>query len=82
MLEYARTKVLAESMINELCSSMIIDSYRPTVVVDLDEILSAGNWSLIRKLACAYRRTQYVYVEDVAAAIPHLMARGLGSSKD
>lgn len=82
MLEYARTKVLAEREIHELCSRMMIDLYRPTVVVDLDEILSAGNWSVIRKLACAYRRTQYVYVEDVAAAILHLMARGLGSSKD
>jgi nucleoside-diphosphate-sugar epimerase len=82
MLEYARTKVLAESAINKLCPSMIIDLYRPTVVVDLDEILSAGNWSVIRKLACAYRWTQYIYVEDVAVAILHLMARGLRSSKD
>jgi nucleoside-diphosphate-sugar epimerase len=82
MLEYAPTKVFAESAIRELCSSMIIAIYRPTIIVDLDEILSAGNWNVIRTLACAYRRTQYVYVEDVAAAILHLMAKGLGSSKD
>lgn len=82
MLEYARTKVLAESEINELCPSMIIDLYRPTVVIDIDEILSAGNWGLIRKLASAYRRTQYIYLEDVTAAILHLMARGLVSRND
>jgi nucleoside-diphosphate-sugar epimerase len=82
MLEYARTKVLAEGQTNKLCSRMMIDLYRPTVVVDLDEILSAGNWSVIRKLSCAYRRTQYIYVEDIAAAILHLMARGRGSSTD
>ncbi|MBV8359859.1 MAG: NAD(P)-dependent oxidoreductase [Deltaproteobacteria bacterium] len=82
MLEYARTKVLAETEINELRSSMIIDLYRPTVVIDLDEILSVGSWSLIRKLACAYRRTQYIYVKDVAAAMLHLMALGLRSPPD
>jgi nucleoside-diphosphate-sugar epimerase len=81
MLEYARTKVLAERAISELRPRMIIDLYRPTVVVDLDGILSSGNWSAVRKLAFAYRQTQYVYVEDVAAAILHLIARRLESSE-
>jgi nucleoside-diphosphate-sugar epimerase len=81
VLEYARTKVLAENAIKEFRPTMVVDLYRPTVVVDLDQILSSGNWNTIRKLAFTYRQTQYVYVEDVAAAILHLMARGLGSSE-
>ena len=81
MLEYARTKVLAELAIDQLRPNMTVDLYRPTVVVDLNQILSAGNWSTSRKLAFAYRQTQYIYVKDLAAAILHLMVRGLVSSE-
>jgi nucleoside-diphosphate-sugar epimerase len=81
MLEYARTKVLAERAIDQLRPNMTVDLYRPTVIVDLDEILSAGYWNTFRKLACGYRQTQYIYVRDVAAAILHLVAQGLGSQE-
>ena len=47
--------------------------------MDLNRVLEAGNWSTVRKLAFAYRQTQYIYVLDVAAAILHLAADALGS---
>jgi nucleoside-diphosphate-sugar epimerase len=82
MLEYARTKVLAEQVIDRFHPKMTVDIYRPTVVVDLDQLLDAGNWSTARKLVLAYRRTQYLYVLDAAAAISHLLAQWAASSSN
>jgi nucleoside-diphosphate-sugar epimerase len=79
MLEYARTKVLAERSITESRPRLNVDIYRPTLVADLDRILEAGHWSTFRKLAFSYRQTQYIYVRDAVAAILHLMVRGLRS---
>jgi nucleoside-diphosphate-sugar epimerase len=81
MLEYARTKVLAERTIDEFRPNMTVDIYRPSVVVDLNRVLEAGNWSTVRKLIFAYRQTQYIYVLDVTAAISYLLAKALGSPK-
>ena len=36
---------------------------------------------LFRKLAAAYRRTQYIYAPDAAAAVAHLVARGLSAER-
>lgn len=82
MLEYARTKVLAEHAIERFHPKMTVDIYRPTVVVDLEQLLDAGNWSTTRKLVLAYRRTQYLYVLDAAAAISHLLAQWAASSSN
>jgi len=79
MLEYARTKVLAEGAIEEFRPNMKVDLYRPTVVVDLDGMLSVRQWGTLRKLAFAYRQTQYIYVKDVVSAIFYLTQKGLGS---
>jgi nucleoside-diphosphate-sugar epimerase len=78
MLEYARTKVLAERMIGEYCPKMAVDIYRPSVVINLNRVLEAGNWNCVRKSVFAYRQTQYIYVLDVTAAILHLLAQELG----
>jgi nucleoside-diphosphate-sugar epimerase len=81
MLEYARTKVLAERTIKKFHPNLTVDIFRPSVVVDLERILEAGNWSTVRKLALSYRRTQYIYVLDATAAILHLLAQALRSSQ-
>ena len=36
---------------------------------------------LIRKFGAAYRRTQYIYAPDAAAAIAHLVSRGLSAER-
>jgi nucleoside-diphosphate-sugar epimerase len=77
MLEYARTKALAELAIRALRPGIAVDIYRPTVVADFGRMLEAGGWSFARKFAAAYRRTQYIYAPDAGAAIAHLVARGL-----
>ena len=80
MLEYARTKVLAEHAIDQFQPNMTVDIYRPSVIVDLNRMLEVENWNTVCKLAFAYRQTQYIYVLDVTAAILHLLAQGLGPS--
>ena len=81
MLEYARTKTLGELAIRDCRPSINVDLYRPTVVADLDRLLEAGSWTLLRKLGAAYRRTQYIYAPDAASAVAHLVARGLSADR-
>jgi nucleoside-diphosphate-sugar epimerase len=81
MLEYARTKTLGELAIRDYQPSINVDIYRPTVVADLDRLLEAGGWTPFRKLALAYRRTQYIYAPDAASAVAHLVARGLSADR-
>ena len=81
MLEYARTKTLGELAIRDARPSFNVDLYRPTVVADLDRLLEAGSWTLLRKLGAAYRRTQYIYAPDAASAVAHLVARGLSAER-
>jgi nucleoside-diphosphate-sugar epimerase len=81
MLEYARTKTLGELAIRDARPSFNVDLYRPTVVADLDRLLEAGSWTLLRKLGAAYRRTQYIYAPDAASAVAHLAARGLSAER-
>jgi nucleoside-diphosphate-sugar epimerase len=82
MLEYARTKTLAELALREAAPAMRIDLLRPTVVADLQRILEAADWSAHRKALCLYRRTQYVLASDVASAIVHLLRQGLQHGSD
>jgi len=77
MLEYARTKTLAELEIFAFRPNINVDLYRPTVVVDFDRLLEAKDWTFLRKFGAAYRRTQYIYASDAAAAIAHLVACGI-----
>jgi nucleoside-diphosphate-sugar epimerase len=81
MLEYARTKTLAELAIRDFQPDIKVDLYRPTVVADFDRLLEACYWSFIRKFGAAYRRTQYIYALDAAAAIAHLVERGLSPNR-
>jgi nucleoside-diphosphate-sugar epimerase len=77
MREYARTKAMAEIALRELAPVMRVDLVRPAVVADLNRIMESARWSLPRKIGALYRRTQYIYAEDAAAAVTHLLFRGL-----
>ncbi len=80
MLQYARTKTIGELALRELAPAMRVDLLRPAVVAGLDRILESANWGLARKVATLYRRTQYIYAADAAAAVVYLVARGLGGA--
>jgi len=78
MREYARTKAAAEFAIEAMHLPMPVDFYRPAVVVDESDLLRAGDWGIARRTFASYRRTQFITAVDTAAAIVHLMERGLG----
>lgn len=77
MLEYARTKTLGELALRDLDPAMRVDLLRPAVVADLDRLVESASWSLPRRMFALYRQTQYIYAKDAAAAIAHLLGRGL-----
>jgi nucleoside-diphosphate-sugar epimerase len=79
ILDYVRSKIVAEQSIRAITKDIAADIYRPSIVVDEARVLEAGDWTTARKLAAAYRRTHYIYVKDLAAAILHLTKRGLAS---
>jgi nucleoside-diphosphate-sugar epimerase len=58
---------------------MTVDILRPTVVADLERLLESADWSTLRRIFALYRRTQYVFAVDVAAAVVHLVRRGLAA---
>lgn len=77
MRDYARTKALGEIAIERIASTMTVDIYRPAVVVEDDQLLQSRHWSIARKICASYRRTQFMPATDTAAAIVHLLERGL-----
>jgi nucleoside-diphosphate-sugar epimerase len=81
MLQYARTKAAAEIALEQVDVPTIMDFYRPAVIVEPSDMLRAGDWSLPRKIFAGYRNTQFVTATDAAAAIVHLVQRGLDASK-
>jgi nucleoside-diphosphate-sugar epimerase len=77
---YARTKLLGEKRIQAMTKRAECIIVRPTVIVDLDDILDVGNWSLFRKCLLAYRHSHQIYVKDVVYMILSFMERSLARS--
>jgi nucleoside-diphosphate-sugar epimerase len=77
VVAYARSKTLTEEVLEEIAPPMRVEFWRPTVVAELGRLLESRDWSTVRKVLCLYRRTQYIFAPDAAAAIAHLTTRGL-----
>ena len=74
---YGRTKLLGEVAIREEAYSADYIILRPTMVVDVDDVLKLGDLSPIRKSLTARRHAHFVYIAGVAQAIVWLVERGL-----
>ncbi len=74
---YGRTKLLGEIALREEARSVECIVLRPTMVVDIDDVLKLGELSPIRKSLTARRHAHYVCIADVAHAIVRLVERGL-----
>ena len=74
---YGRTKLLGEIALRDEARSVEYIILRPTVVVDIDDVLKLGDLSHIRKSLTARRHAHYIYIKDVAHAIVGLVERGL-----
>ncbi len=77
MRDYARTKVLGEEALRALNLNMAVVLLRPGVVADESRLLESADWGRGRRLFALYRLTQYIAAADAAAAIVHLVKRGL-----
>jgi nucleoside-diphosphate-sugar epimerase len=77
MLEYARTKALAELLLRDDGRSISTDIYRIAVAVDFNRPFEFSNWTQARKIGAAYRRTHYIYILDLVAALAHLAMQGI-----
>lgn len=74
---YGRTKLLGEIALRSEARSSEYIILRPTMVVDIDDVLKLGDLSPIRKSLTAQRHAHYVYIADVAHAIVWLVERSL-----
>ncbi|HEY6981873.1 NAD(P)-dependent oxidoreductase [Reyranella sp.] len=74
---YGRTKLLGEIALREEARSAEYVILRPTMVVDVDDVLRLGDLGHIRRSLTARRHAHYIYVADVADVIVSLVERGL-----
>ena len=81
MLDYARTKTLAEQAIEAASPKMVVDMLRPVVVADHKRLLEGRDWNAVRRLTTLYRQTNYMYAGDTADAMVHLLRQGLSGQR-
>jgi nucleoside-diphosphate-sugar epimerase len=74
---YGRTKLLGEIAIREEARSVEFVILRPTMVVDVDDVVKLGELSPMRKSLTARRHAHHVYIVDVAQAIVWSVERAL-----
>jgi hypothetical protein len=55
---------------------MRIDLLRPTVVSDLNQLVTPVGWNITRRMISLHRCPQSIYAIDVAAAVKHLLEHG------
>lgn len=75
--EYGRTKLLGEELVRASAGTVRYTVLRPTVVVDLPDLLAIRDWSRAKRMRAARRHAHFIYVGDVADAITWSVARGL-----
>jgi nucleoside-diphosphate-sugar epimerase len=74
---YGRTKLQGESVLTRTARAVEYVIFRPTVVVDVQDLIMLGDWSRLKKIIAGHRHTHHIYVRDVADAIIGFMERGL-----
>ena len=74
---YGRTKLQGELAISAVAHSVEYVVLRPTVVVDVQDLVELGGWIKAKKHWIGSRYTHHIYVHDVADAILWFMERGL-----
>jgi len=74
---YGRTKLAGEQKIRDEAKNIEYVFLRPTVVVDVDDLLDLGSWSFAKRSIAAYRHSQHIFVLDVVHAMLWFMERSL-----
>lgn len=74
---YGRTKLQGELVIGAVAHDVEYVILRPTVVVDIPDLVELGGWSKAKKQGTSSRHAHHIYVYDVADAILWFMERSL-----
>lgn len=77
---YGRTKLAGERALQAAAQSVRYVVMRPTVVVDIDDIIGIRDWSSVKRVLAAHRHAHHIYVRDVSHALLWAMERALGGS--
>jgi choline dehydrogenase-like flavoprotein/nucleoside-diphosphate-sugar epimerase len=72
---YGRTKLGGELALRQKAKNVRYVVLRPTVVVDVPEIIGIRDWSLVKRTLAAHRHAHHIYVHDVSDAIIWAMER-------
>jgi len=75
--EYGRTKLAGELVLRQVAEKVRYVVFRPTVVVDISQIVAIRDWPLVKRMLAAHRHAHHVYVRDVSDALIWFMQRGL-----
>jgi nucleoside-diphosphate-sugar epimerase len=74
---YGRTKLQGELAISTVAQNVEYIILRPTVVIDIQDLMKLRDWSKARKHLSGSGHAHHIYVYDVADAILWFMERGL-----
>ena len=74
---YGRTKLQGEFAISAVAQNVEYVILRPTVVIDIQDLMRLRDWSKARKHLSGSSHAHHIYVYDVADAILWFMERGL-----
>ena len=74
---YGRTKLQGEFAISAVAQNVEYVILRPTVVIDIQDLMKLRDWSKARKHLSGSSHAHHIYVYDVADAILWFMERGL-----
>lgn len=75
---YGRTKLQGELAISATARHGEYVILRPTVVVDVRDLVELGDWSMAKKRRLGARHAHHIYVHDVVDTILWFMGRSLG----
>lgn len=74
---YGRTKFGGELSIKQEARNVEYVIFRPTVVVDHNDVLALLKWGTVRRALLAHRNAHHIFVGDVAAAFVWALERSL-----
>jgi len=74
---YGRTKLGGERALRASAKSVRYVVLRPTVVIDIPEIIGIRDWNVVKRNLAAHRHAHHIYVGDVSDAIIWAMERAL-----
>jgi nucleoside-diphosphate-sugar epimerase len=74
---YGRTKLQGELAVSAVAHNVEYVILRPSIVVDVQDLVKLDSWSRVSKYVNSSRRTHHIHVYDVADTILWFMERGL-----